>query len=138
MKIDINQIQPEGLLLEEAIVPSELDIETDTVKFSGPIMVKAEVSRITNAVTVHADIRVPMHMRCSRCLEDFSVDYRKKLQLNYQVSSTDLTVNLTPDIRQEIFLDYPIKPLCSSGCRGLCPQCGKNLNQGECGCNVKR
>ena len=36
---------------------------------------------------------------------------------------------------EEFSLALPVKPLCSSDCRGVCPVCGKNLNEGPCGCS---
>lgn len=136
MKIEINQIPLEGMVLAEEIACGALDLETDLVKFSGPVKVKAKVDKITNAVTVHLNVSVPMHSICSRCLEDFKIDFKKDINLNYPVSKNELFVDLDQDIREEIILDYSIKPLCTTDCRGLCPQCGKNLNQGGCSCGT--
>ena len=41
-------------------------------------------------------------------------------------------VDITDDVRQEIILAYPMIPICAPGCKGLCPACGWNLNQGSC------
>ena len=136
MKIEVNQIPPEGMVLAEEIALGALDLETDLIKFSGPVKVKAKVDKITNAVTVHLNVSAPVHLICSRCLEDFKIDFKKDINLNYPVSKNELSVDLDPDIREEIILDYPIKPLCKSDCRGLCPKCGKNLNQGGCSCGT--
>jgi uncharacterized protein len=132
VEIDINRLQAEGLILEEEVSPKDLDLETDIVKFRGPLKIKADVSKITNVVTANLVLNGSMFLTCSRCLNEFAVDLKKELQLNYPVSKTDLTLDLDPDIREEIILDYPIKPLCSPGCKGLCPKCGKNLNEGIC------
>jgi uncharacterized protein len=43
-------------------------------------------------------------------------------------------LDLTEAIRQYTVLAVPMKPLCNENCAGLCPSCGQNLNQGECGC----
>ena len=169
MKIDINRIPPQGLTLEEDIASSLLDLETDTVKFKGPIKIKAEVSKITNVVTVDLALTASMYMNCSRCFNEFESDFKKNLRINYPVNpaphselddismrsgvnklepiidtSTSLechgersrTIDLDQDIREEIILDYPIKPLCRPDCKGLCPRCGKNLNEGGCSCGV--
>ena len=42
--------------------------------------------------------------------------------------------DLTELLRQSILVAVPIKPLCSEECKGLCPHCGKNLNDGPCDC----
>ena len=136
MKIDINNIPLEGLTLEEKVSPSVLDLETDTVKFSGPIKIRAEVSRISNAVSVNLSLSGSTLLNCSRCLKEFNVALKKIPRLNYQVDKSEPIIDLDQDIREEIILDYPIKPLCNPDCKGLCPKCGKNLNEGGCSCAI--
>jgi uncharacterized protein len=137
MKININNISPEGLNLEEDILPSTLDLETDIMKFRGPIKVEAGVSKITNTVTVDLSLKAAMCLVCSRCLEETQTDIKKNLKLNYQADKLNPIIDLSQDIREEIILEYPIKPLCKPDCLGLCPKCGKNLNAGECDCKSK-
>jgi len=137
MNFKINQILPEGLVLEEEIAPEVLDLETEVVKFPFPIRLKANISKITNAITVELDIQTIISFQCSRCLDEFKRDFKKHLKLNYAISSLDETIDLNPEIREEIILDYPIKLLCQPDCKGLCPKCGKNLNEGKCSCNYK-
>jgi uncharacterized protein len=138
MKINVTQIPSEGVVLQETIPYSELDLETEVVKFSGPLKVKARVTRITNALTVDLSIVGLMAMTCSRCLVEFTVDFKKDLRLSYPVNKEELYIELNQDIREEILLDYPIKPLCTPGCRGLCPLCGKNKNEGGCSCAITK
>ena len=136
MKIDINKIPLEGLTLEEEVNPSGLDLETDIVKLLEPIKIRAGVSKITNAVTVNLSLSGSMHLNCSRCLREFNVALKKILRLNYHVDRTKPIIDLDQDIKEEIILDYPIKPLCNPDCKGLCPKCGKNLNEGGCSCAI--
>ncbi len=44
------------------------------------------------------------------------------------------TVDVAGRVREDLILALPIKVLCSSDCRGLCPKCGQDLNLGECDC----
>jgi len=46
------------------------------------------------------------------------------------------SVDLTGDIREAILLAFPSHPLCRSDCKGLCSQCGTNLNSGRCDCSA--
>jgi uncharacterized protein len=134
VKININQIPLEGLIIEEEITPAALDLETDTIKLHRPVKIKGEVLKITNAVTVKLALDTKLYMHCSRCLSEFEVDLKKNLQLGYPFDNLDQVIELGQDIREEIILDYPIKALCSPNCKGLCPKCGKNLNEGGCTC----
>jgi uncharacterized protein len=43
-------------------------------------------------------------------------------------------IDLEQLIRERVHLSLPMKPLCDQDCRGLCPQCGTNLNRGTCDC----
>jgi uncharacterized protein len=134
MKINITQIPPEGLVLEGAIPPGSLDLNTDIAAIASPISVSAVVHKITNTVTVDLELAVSEQFVCGRCLNEFKVDFTKSLQLNYPVNSKDREIDLSQDIREEIVLDYPIKPLCADDCKGLCPKCGNNLNKEKCNC----
>ena len=46
-------------------------------------------------------------------------------------------IDLWPDLREAMVLALPMKPLCSEDCRGICPTCGKDLNNGECRCGKR-
>jgi uncharacterized protein len=46
-------------------------------------------------------------------------------------------IDLSGPLREQILLAIPPSPVCDEGCKGLCPQCGKDLNQGDCGCERK-
>ena len=136
MKIDANKIPLEGLTLREDFDPKKLDLETDIIKFLSPVRARAELSRITNAVTVNLFLDAMMHTVCSRCLEEFDLVLKKNTVLNFQASSLEPLIDLDPEIREEIILDYPLKPLCKPDCIGLCPRCGGNLNEGGCTCGT--
>ncbi len=134
MKIFLNQILLEGVVVEEQAGAAELDIPSDVLVLEGPVGIRAMANRITNAVTVDMQLYAKIKEACSLCLEEFKVDFRKDFQLNYAVNASDLSIDLNQDIREEMILDYPMKPLCRPDCKGLCPGCGKNLNEGGCSC----
>jgi len=138
VKIDANRITAEGMVIEEEFSPGslDLDIETEVARFLEPIRVRAEFSRITNAVTVHIQLDGSAQLTCSRCLKEFALKIIKDITLNYPVTREEHIIDLDPQIREEIILNYPLKPLCSEGCRGLCRKCGKNLNEGGCSCGT--
>jgi len=134
MKININTIPLEGSTFEEEVAPSKLDLDTEIVKFRDPIKITARVLRITNVLTADLTLNFSLYMDCSCCLNGFKAEFKKNLQLNYSVTNLEPVIDLNPDIRDEIILDYPMRPLCSIDCKGLCFRCGKNLNEGKCNC----
>jgi uncharacterized protein len=134
VKIDISRVSQEKLTLKEEFSPQSLELETGIIKLNSALKATAEVSRITNAVTILLSLEAKMRTECSRCLEEIAIDFKKKTQLSYSVDSQEHVIDLDPQIREEVILDYPLKPLCKADCMGLCPKCGKNLNEGKCGC----
>ena len=134
MKIDPRQIPSGGLILSEEFTSRGLDLDTEIIHFRPPIKVRAEITKISTAVSVRFSIEAIFFGSCSRCLNEFERKYTKQIQINYPVGKSESEIILDPEIREEIILDYPIKPLCSDSCKGLCPKCGANLNEGGCSC----
>lgn len=134
MKININQIPAEGMFLEEVSSARDLDLEAANINFLEPINIKAEVYKITNAVTISLKLKSRIRIICSRCLAEFDKALDRNFNFSYPIQKMQDYINPDQDIREEIILDYPLKPLCKIDCKGLCPQCGKDLNQGKCSC----
>ena len=134
MKIEIRKIPLEGFKVVESIEPKALDLETELVKFDGQIKLEAQISMITNTVTAEIELSADVMVSCSRCLGDIKQNINKSLRLSYSVEPGQLILDLSQDIREEIMLDYSLQPLCKPACKGLCPKCGGNLNESQCGC----
>lgn len=137
MKINVNQILSGGLVLEEIIKASGLDLETEIIKHDQPLRIRADIDLINNALTADISVDYVIRVLCSRCLNEFELKTKKDFRLNYAVDKSDSVIDLDPDIREEIILDYPFNPLCRPECKGICLKCGKNLNEGECNCQKK-
>jgi uncharacterized protein len=134
MNIDVNRIPQQGLFLQESIDAAKLNLDTALLKFHRPIKVEARVSRITNSVTVELVLSTLIHATCSRCLDEFVIDFKKEPRLNYIANKSQALIDLNPAIAEEIVLDFPLKPLCKLDCKGLCPKCGRDLNREKCNC----
>ena len=98
-----------------------------------------------------------LELQCGRCLEDFQVPVDARFELRYvpavenagegerEIAEDDLTtafyregaLDVIDLLREQFQLALPMKPLCSEACRGLCPECGANLNRTDCGCAPK-
>lgn len=135
MRIDTRQIPPEGMTLREELSAQKLELSTDTVEFRRPVKVTAAVSKISNAVTVDLTIDGHFATACSRCLAALEKDFQRTFTLNYPVDKDNPILSLDDDIREEIIIEYPMQPLCSAECKGLCPRCGANRNEGLCHCS---
>jgi uncharacterized protein len=135
MKIYVDKIPEGGLELIEKIEPAQLSLEGQAVvNFIKPVDVKANV--IKTGMELFADVLLESSVEytCGKCLSKFEDTFRKKFNLILEVKPAEI-VELDDEIRQEIILDYPIKVICNPECKGLCPNCGQNLNIGQCDCD---
>lgn len=133
MKIYVNAIPPEGLEMEESLEPSSLNLDTEQVRFTQDLKVKAHLEKDKDILTINCNARSAKRQVCSRCLSEFDIPFEKNMNFIYKLSG-EYTIDLDDKIKDEIILDYPMKMLCKPDCQGLCPQCGKNLNEGPCCC----
>ncbi|MFA4984055.1 MAG: DUF177 domain-containing protein [Candidatus Omnitrophota bacterium] len=138
MKIDVRQIPPAGAVLEDDIDPAAWELDADLVKLREPLKARADISKVTNVVTALIKVEGRAILRCSRCLKDFPVDFKRDIRIDSEVDASHLVVDFDPEIRDQLILGYPVKPLCRKDCRGLCPVCGKDLNLGDCNCSKTR
>jgi uncharacterized protein len=136
LKIDTRQIPDGGLILTEEFDPQSLDLDTDLIKLKSPVKARAVVSISYDAVDVDLTLAADLSLSCSRCLKDIKFGFNRTVDLNYAADKLNPIINLDADIREEIILSYPVKPLCKENCKGLCPKCGGNLNEGGCNCGT--
>jgi uncharacterized protein len=133
MKIEVSNIPSLGLEIGQVYEPHILDLDTNDVKISGPVHASAQILKDEACINIELLIKAPAKITCSRCLKEFEQQMLKKVQLDFQIDGQSV-IDITKDIREEIIMDYPLKPLCKDDCRGLCSFCGKNLNEGDCNC----
>ena len=136
MIIEVSKISPEGDHFEGEEPASILDLaQNPLVKPEGPVCYDFHVERVTHELLVTGTLRVKLSMECSKCADFFSTTMTDSSFLRaYAVPEGTETVDLTEDIREDILVNLEPFPLCSPTCKGLCPQCGKNLNEGPCSC----
>ena len=137
MKIHIDQIPERGLELTESCRPSRLDLNRPGIKFTEPIELCVRISKGINNISVNLNINTVMQLTCSRCLEEFAFSLSKQISLNFPIEDKE-EIDITDNLREEVILSYPLKPLCRPDCLGLCPVCGQNLNKGKCNCKPKK
>ncbi|MBU2541075.1 MAG: DUF177 domain-containing protein [Candidatus Omnitrophica bacterium] len=135
MKIALRDIPDTGTLnLVHTFGLNELDLCTDSTLLSEPVNINVKISKGINIVIVDAQIRGAMQFDCARCLKAFKWPFDKSARFDYQVQPNDSYIIVDDNLREEIVLDFPVKPLCKSDCRGLCPNCGEDLNLALCKC----
>lgn len=71
-------------------------------------------------------------VRCDRCLKETSQTFDESFLESYSLQSE--IIDIMSLVRQTLALTEDIQFLCKPGCKGLCSQCGKDLNEGPCNC----
>ncbi|MBQ8503575.1 MAG: DUF177 domain-containing protein [Clostridia bacterium] len=113
--------------------------------FTTPVKLKGEIRNTAGLVTVSATITFTMDIVCDRCAEKAVLSFEVPMQhglvseLNDEENDDYILIeDMKLDIEQltleDIYLALPGKLLCKEDCKGVCPQCGANLNEGPCSC----
>jgi uncharacterized protein len=136
MIIEVSKISPEGDHFEGEEPATLLDLdENSQARAEGPIGYDFHVQNVSRELVVTGTIKVNLSVECPRCADFFSTTLTVSSFLRaYAVPEGTETVDLTEDIREDILVNLSTFPLCSPTCKGLCPHCGKNLNEGPCAC----
>ncbi len=138
MIIEIDKIPEQGMNLEGA-EPAEVMALEQSAEFhpAGPLNYDLYAQLVGEMLIVRGTLSAEMKGCCSRCTQIFSTTVSDSGFLrDYSDLQGMEKVDVTEDLREAIMLSLPRFPLCDETCKGLCPQCGKDLNEGPCGCSV--
>jgi uncharacterized metal-binding protein YceD (DUF177 family) len=139
MKILVARIPEEGANYEGSDPGAIMQVENDPlVTKTGDVRYELYAQRVSGELVVRGTLAAELEMRCARCSEFFSttVAVSDFLRAYPAPKGTD-TVDVTEDLREEILLHVPGFSVCSADCKGMCPQCGVDLNKGSCECKTE-
>jgi uncharacterized protein len=134
MRINAKRIPPEGERLQGTEPASIMELDEDDVRFEHEIVYDVLAQVQGRALLVTGKLEARATFQCSRCLRMFERLVRVGNFVVHQELHGEDFVDLTDNVREDIILELPQRALCGPECRGLCPQCGKNLNEGACRC----
>jgi len=86
----------------------------------------------TNEILVRGKIEGEREIECARCLTLAKQPFNEEFVETYSTKAEIIDIMLL--VKQTLALTEDIRFLCSPDCKGLCPQCGQNLNTGKCTC----
>ena len=136
IRIETSQIGENGYTVEGEEPGDLLDLARDPVARSlGPIRYELTVEAAGAELVVRGWAETELRLRCSRCAQFFSTTARVSSFLHaYEWAEHPEFLDVSADVREDLLLEIPGFPLCHDGCKGLCAQCGQDLNEGACGC----
>ncbi len=157
LELDISRVRNVKGSREQYHLETEVfDLEDDDWSLAKPLVVYAEISHEKQFLQLKGTLTTAVKGVCSRCLKPVETQvecefaeqllYAKDVSLfshlavgeveeKYFIYDND-TLDITDIVRESILAILPLKILCVEDCQGLCPKCGKNLNQGQCGCDL--
>jgi len=135
MKVHLKQIHPEGLELNETFACEQIGLtRQDSIRLVAPVKVVAHIQRAEDELIASIKASSRYESFCFRCLEDISRDWVGEFTLVVDIDKYTELVDLDEDIRQELILNLPARILCHDECKGLCTECGVDLNNKACNC----
>lgn len=151
--IFLDEISLEGLKIEFEEVK-----ELEDLRIKEPFSGFLKLKKIGIEVKLEGFIKGSVILMCDRCLAEFEykiehnfwLDLKPVSFLNFEgeraLTEEEMEVSFYENswisfsdiIKEEVILALPYKKLCRSDCRGICPSCGANLNEGICNCGVNK
>lgn len=107
---------------------------------------EVQFTRVNHGIYAQGQLQTQVSLTCVRCLEPFSYPFEVEIAERFVFSrrdaaeepiyliASDGVIDLAEPTRQQMWISLPIQPLCRFDCRGLCAQCGVNLNDESCTC----
>lgn len=132
----------------------EIDGLDPEIRALEPLVGKLRLTRTASGVLAEGELATAITINCRRCMQEFTGPVSLHIEEEFVPTIDILTggtiaaedveealliddrhmLDLSEIVRQYIILEREQYPLCDEACAGLCPICGKNLNEGPCGC----
>lgn len=129
------------------LTPDELDITDTDLKVTATIQLEGVVENAGDVILLKADVKTEIERTCGRCLKVFTEPLAAQVVEKFYPAGAENIENdafiyesdlldITEPVRESLLLAVPLQSLCREDCRGLCPVCGADRNEGDCGCDA--
>ncbi|MGH7481543.1 MAG: YceD family protein [Longimicrobiales bacterium] len=157
LELDLARLRGHRSLQLAWDVPADAALlDGDELCLSGPLHVEMEAQLAGSDVVVRGRVQSTVRAECRRCLKELELPLAENIAALYTASLDEdddagaadaedvyplarnaRTLNLGPMVRELVLLSVPAFAVCDDECRGLCPGCGIDLNEGECECEAE-
>jgi len=138
MRVALEKLNDNPLEVCEDIPAERWELDSSDIKFTDSIRVCVTFTKTTTDIVVKAAVTTHKDIVCARCLNHACQVVTQEFKRSYALAELKDYLEVDDDIREEILLNYPMKVLCKPDCKGLCPECGANLNSENCRCPGKQ
>ena len=145
LRLNVGFLLKEGIGFHREIIFDEPDASLSDDLTVHNLRGEVTLTRTPQGLYSQGQLRATIDYECSRCLTDFDqpVTVRLAELYHYPPESAppdsptigdDVHLDLGPVVREDFLVSIPMHALCRPDCKGLCPQCGANWNEGPCDC----
>jgi uncharacterized protein len=148
LQVDVRELRQGPVATDGELEANDPLFEGLQVPLEGPLTVRGMLERAgASGFFWRAQLDGTVRSTCRRCLAEFVTEASVPIEVVfstdpdlqedpsvYPLSEPVSHVDVRPAVREELVLAVDAYPLCREDCRGLCPRCGADLNQGACGC----
>jgi DUF177 domain-containing protein len=156
MFLDVKELAVRKLRIRKTYVPGSIDYHSAEIKQIEPLEVAATAELLDRQIRIEGNLETKIELVCARCLEPVIEEVTRSFDLFYaplpkdtkhkedRLRDDDTEIGfyegeglfLADVLKEQVLLALPLKAICQSDCRGLCPNCGANLNHEECRCET--
>ena len=156
MFLDVKELAVRKLRIHKFYPPGTIDYHTEEFQQTEPLEVRATAELVDGQIRLYGELHTRVELVCARCLDPVTEEISREFDLLYRPMDTIRTEAemrldeeeaevaffegagffLADALAEQVNLAIPLKAICRSDCRGLCPQCGANLNHEECHCQT--
>ena len=128
LKFNLHQLERDTLPLQGELPAADLDLDTkdEVIRVTQPLRYELELQQMEDAVLVTGTVEMELDCECVRCLKPFRMPFALEhwachipLEGEDKAEVVNDSVDLTPYLREDIFLAFPQHPVCKFDCRGL-------------------
>ena len=154
MRIELENLEGGKGDFAHVYQPDDLNPVDERISLTEPATVSGKVRLDGNEVFVNGHVETRAQVECDRCLQPIKTPVNTDFALEYMTGSeyesggtAELTeaemsvsvfdgkaIDVDEVVKEQILLAVPTRMLCREDCKGICPECGKDLNTGECQC----
>jgi uncharacterized protein len=161
MLLSIKEMEVRKIAFAETWQPGEIDFSDAGVRQASPLRAEGVAEILLHSgeeVRVHGKVETTLETECDRCLARAAFPVAAKFDLFYkpvdpELSAEEVAIDegeaemgfyelpglvLEDILREQLLLQLPMQRVCSEICKGICPVCGANRNEVECGCDAAR
>lgn len=159
MFFHVRDLELRPAVFDTGYSPGEIEFLDPKLRQTGVLRTRGKAELVTGSlgeIRVKGHVSVGMEADCDRCLEsakfpidsDFELYYRPVAEgygeeVKIDQSEAEMGfydgdgIALEEVMREFVLLALPMQRVCSEACKGICPVCGQNRNQRECGCHAE-